>query len=276
MPVLRDPQRPSASTPTTPGLTGYDSDSSYTSSQPVGAHSQAGAASASSPSVKAMTLNSLQNPGPLAAIAERERKREGVLVLSDEEEEEGEGEGEGEGDGIECEAEAEADGSDAEERVQGPEAGQLRQGVEGERVVRTGYLDKKGERRKVGIRRWPGGRGTGLMRFPPSAELATPVVCLAHSQTRILQGRKSKVLLDLSCCLALTPPPHPPPGIRPLPDHRPAQHPHGRLGPAQAARARLWHRYAAADLLPQGGLARRNGGLGHGAQRGPAESGGGG
>jgi hypothetical protein len=58
-----------------------------------------------------------------------------VIPLSDEDVEEAE--------------EAEDEQSDEEEGIRGPEAGQLRKGVEGERVVKSGYLWKKGERRKV-------------------------------------------------------------------------------------------------------------------------------
>jgi len=63
-----------------------------------------------------------------------------VLPLSDEDVEEAE--------------EGEDEQSDEEEGIRGPEAGQLRKGVEGERVVKSGYLWKKGERRKNWKKRW--------------------------------------------------------------------------------------------------------------------------
>lgn len=56
-----------------------------------------------------------------------------MLALSEEEEEEEEG-----------------DEQSEEDVGKRPDAGEMRKGVEGERVVKSGYLLKKGERRKVG------------------------------------------------------------------------------------------------------------------------------
>ncbi len=111
-------------TPST--ATGYESDSSYVSSQPNFTTAQP---STASPSL--LTGTSIRDTG-LSAIVERDQ--EGVIALSDEEEEEEEG-----------------DEQSEEDEVRRPDAGEMRKGVEGERVVKSGYLLKKGERRKVSV-----------------------------------------------------------------------------------------------------------------------------
>ncbi|WRT67589.1 uncharacterized protein IL334_004561 [Kwoniella shivajii] len=82
--------------------------------------------------------------GGLSAIAERNKFGGEVIdeMELEDVEEEAEGEGEGEGDGDQS-------GSEADEGLEG-----LERGMEGERVIKSGYLWKKQERRKAWKKRW--------------------------------------------------------------------------------------------------------------------------
>jgi hypothetical protein len=123
-----------------------------------------------------LTGTSVRDTG-LSAIVERDR--EGVLAHSEEEEEEEEG-----------------DEQSDEDVGKRPEAGEMRKGVEGERVVKSGYLLKKGERRKVGS--WLGVGGLEVVVIASCAdggevvfqwtELEKAVVRVEDREDGVLQG----------------------------------------------------------------------------------------